>query len=325
MTQAVDIMICTLNRPDGLMRAVRSARAQELPPATKATVLVVDNSPTGYARTLVAAIAAEPGLPVTWVPLPRPSFAGARNAGVAAGTGQWVAFLDDDEWAEPGWLAALLATAAGSGADVVFGPVLAAVAVPQAWDPDGRSLERRPPWPSGTAMPLRRPPEVAGMWIGTGNSLLRRATCLAGPAPFDEIGFAGSEDFDLFLRLDRAGRRFVWCAEAVVHETVPPDRCTTAYRMRRNFVTGQQWATIMIRRSRRPRLAAGVITARAMVQFVLVAGLWLVRRVRGADQAIPVAFKLAETAGKLLWHRYGDRRGGTGAATGPAPATQPTV
>ncbi|RIJ43461.1 glycosyltransferase, partial [Maribellus luteus] len=53
---------------------------------------------------------------------PEPGVANARNAALAVAKGAMIAFLDDDEEAPPGWLAALIAAQARLGADAVFGP-----------------------------------------------------------------------------------------------------------------------------------------------------------------------------------------------------------
>src|SRR5262245_65678342 len=54
---------------------------------------------------------------------PRPGISHARNAGVAASRGFYVAFLDDDEVASPLWLASLLAAMREYATDIVVGPV----------------------------------------------------------------------------------------------------------------------------------------------------------------------------------------------------------
>ncbi|MFL1463821.1 glycosyltransferase family 2 protein [Roseococcus sp. DSY-14] len=300
------VVICTFNRPGPLARAIATARAQALPAGEEAEVLVVDNSPDANARAAVEAMMPAPGLPLRFLAVPEPNISLARNAGVAASTGERVAFLDDDERCEPGWLAALVATQAATGADLVFGAVLPEFpGGPPAWDPTGRSYERLLSWPTGTALTLRHDESVSGRWIGTGNSLLLRATCLDGPAPFDPfLGRCGGEDFDLFLRLFAQGRRFVWCAEAVVHELVPPERATLAYMRGRNFRTGQIYGTVLLRRSGAPRRDALLLQARAAAQLGVVGLRWALAALRGGGRpAALLSVKFTEVAGKLTWWR----------------------
>src|SRR5690606_10012930 len=109
--RSVSIVVPTLNRPKALARALASARAQTGVEDLSVEILVIDNSPDGNARAGVEAIASAAGPAIRYIPAPVPGVANARNAGVAAATGHWVAFLDDDEEATPDWLAHHVATA----------------------------------------------------------------------------------------------------------------------------------------------------------------------------------------------------------------------
>lgn len=299
------IVICTYNRPDPLHEALRSTLSQALPAGFTAEVVVVDNSRDANARAAVEGMAAgrESGLPLRYISAPEPNVSLARNTGVAASASDYVIFLDDDQWFEPGCVAALLETAERSGADLVFGPVLADFpgGVP-AWDPAGKAYERLVPWPTGTTAPLRLTGNQSGRWIATGNLAARRATTLADPQPFDpELGTCGGEDFDLFTRLDAAGRRFVWCAEAVAHEPVPPDRATLAYMRRRNRHNGKIYGTMLMRNSAAPLRTALDLTLRATVQCGLVGLRWAMAALRGHPSAARLSLKFSDVSGKLLW------------------------
>jgi succinoglycan biosynthesis protein ExoM len=286
-----------------LRRAVETARAQLLSPGRTAEILVVDNSPESNARAAMEAMAGEPGLPLRYLLTPIPNISHARNAGIAAASGDFIIFLDDDEWCEPGWLDALIGTAEATEADLVFGAVLPHFPDgPPSWDPTGRSYERRMALPTGTRIGIDHDERVSGRWIGTGNSLLRRATCI-GPEPaFDPaLGACGGEDYDLFVRLHAAGRHLAWCGDAVVHEVVPGDRSEVPYMRLRSFRTGQQWATITIRRARQPALTTLWIGFKAAVQLALVTGQWGWSRLFSRLDTGPRELKMAEVAGKLVW------------------------
>src|SRR5690606_19885215 len=194
----VAVLIPTLRRPDSLARAVASVLAQQGVADRLAEVVVIDNDPDGSARDTVAAAAAGAPVPVRYVHAPRPGVATARNAGLAATDAPLIAFLDDDEAATPGWLAALLKARATTGADAVFGPIT------------GRAPDAAPwlkPWlerffgregPAQTGL-IAQP-------FGCGNSLMVRSTALPGPAPFDAgTDQAGGEDDALFAALAARG------------------------------------------------------------------------------------------------------------------------
>ncbi len=298
------VVICTYNRPDMLPRAVRTARDQVLQTGFSAEILVVDNSRDANAHAGVEALMTEPGaLPLRYISMPRPNISHARNAGVAGSAGDYVVFLDDDEWCAPGWLGAMLTTAETTGADLVFGPVLPVFpdGLPQ-WDSTGRSLERRMALPDGSFIGIHHDTSISGMWIGTNNSLFRRRTCLDEAAPFDPaLGLVGGEDSDIFLRLWQRGRKLAWCAEGVVWEDIPASRITMTYRRKRAFITGQLFAAITIRRAPQRLITIAWVTVKGVVQVSLVAAQWCIRRALGKTSAQATELKLYMVVGKLFW------------------------
>lgn len=230
----VSIVIPTLNRPAALRRAIASAQAQAGLGGLAVDIVVIDNSSDGNARALVDSLPPRRLRGVRWVGEPHPGVANARNAGVAAAKGDWIAFLDDDEEAEPAWLAHLMAAARASGADAVFGPV-EPLAEGQAEIADfarffGRRIER-PDGADITDLVAR---------LGTNNSMFNVARCFAAPAPFDpRLNTSGGEDSLVLMRLARGGRKFAWAAQARVTEWVPPRRLNWDYVCRRKFLSGQ--------------------------------------------------------------------------------------
>ena len=119
----VTVMTPTFRRPAALARALASLAAQDRLAEIACEIVIVDNAPEGGAAAVVEALRARTAVPLVYVHEPRAGVANARNAGLAAATGAHVAFLDDDEVAPCGWLAALIATHLALDADVTFGPV----------------------------------------------------------------------------------------------------------------------------------------------------------------------------------------------------------
>src|SRR5436190_17235112 len=115
------IIIPTYNRTDWVARAIRSCLDQEGVEGGY-EIAVVDNNPDGSAADTVAAIAAGSPVPIRYVAEPRPGISHARNTAIAAARGRYLAFLDDDQEAEPGWLAAHHSALRRYDAEVVFGP-----------------------------------------------------------------------------------------------------------------------------------------------------------------------------------------------------------
>lgn len=187
-TPAISVVIPAYNAAGTLMRAVASVLAQ----TRKADeIIVVDDASTDDTVAVAAAIAA-----VKLVRLPlRHGAAAARNAGIAAAAGSWIAFLDADDV----WLPEKLewqAPAMTDGASMVF-------CASEEFAADGASLGDT----------FRGRPVVAGS--GAWRELLRR-NFVATPtvmAPrellmenggFDESLSVG-EDQDMWIRLALRG------------------------------------------------------------------------------------------------------------------------
>ncbi len=110
-TGAVSVVIPNHNRATTLEAAVASVLAQDYPDIE---VLVCDDGSSDESEDVVRSF---DDARVRWLPGPRTGGPAApRNRGVAAATGEWVAFLDsDDTWA-PGKIKAQLAAVAGTTA-----------------------------------------------------------------------------------------------------------------------------------------------------------------------------------------------------------------
>lgn len=284
----------TVRRPEGLAVAVRSLLAQEGVAADTLELIVVDNDPAGSAQAQVRDMAAGAKFPIRYVHAPEPGVANARNAAMAVALGDLIAFLDDDEEAPAGWLAALLAARDRYDADVVFGPVRGRA--PAHVDRHRLYLEqffsRLGPVESG---PIEH-------YYGCGNSLLRRAA-LPNPArPFSsERNHIGGEDDLLFGQMKAAGATFAWAADAWVWEDPVVSRLSLRYTLPRAFAYGQGPSAACAAASPPDWPGVAGWMAQGLVQaavFGALAGLqWLTRSPKFAF----TAERAARGLGKTLW------------------------
>jgi succinoglycan biosynthesis protein ExoM len=308
---AVSVVICTYNRPRMLETAVASCLRDATRTGLAFEIVIADNSPEGHAAPLVATLADGP-VPVRRAPASPPNISIARNAGLRAAAAPLVAFMDDDLQLDPGWLDAFVATMQASGADAAVGPVRAEFpAGPPDWDPQGQRFVRVLPYRSGETIVVGGPGKPPNFAISTASSIWRAETCFIDAEPFDPgFGACGGEDFDLFLRLERRGRRVVWCAEAGVRETIPLERTTVSHHIMRAYSGAQAYAAASIKNTDHPLLTGLDIMARGFVQ-TLLCGLRLVPlgalellgrkdAARGVRQQVLAA---SSALGKVMWWR----------------------
>ena len=236
----ISVVIPTLNRKEPLLRALQSAVTQRLPDGVRHEIVVVDNSTDANARADVEQMAASfqsthQQTEIRYVSEPHPGAANARNAGVAAAKGDWIAFLDDDEEAAPNWILGFLIAVQQSHADALFGPVAVAA------ETKGEKLG------VFASLFFRQYEMMAGAdltdrcaYLGTNNSFFNVRRCFPQAAPFKrEMNGCGGEDSLLLKQLVVNGRRLAWAADAKVTEWVPSRRLTWNYYRKRKYLSGQ--------------------------------------------------------------------------------------
>jgi succinoglycan biosynthesis protein ExoM len=231
----VSVCICTFHRPARLLQLLRSLQC--LAPGTpRFEVIVVDNDPERTGEPAVSQARAN-GLEVHYAVEPVRGIARARNRSVAPARGEYVAFIDDDEEADPQWLANLLPEVLRFGADGGIGPVIPKFSdgTPR-WLIEGGFFER-PRLPTGTILGAKR--------TRTGNALIRRRLLTALPGPFnDGYDLTGGEDSELFRHLVAGGARFIAVDSAIVYEHLSSQRTTIRWLLQRRFMNGMSGARL---------------------------------------------------------------------------------
>lgn len=298
------IVITTHSRPLLLEAALRSCLAHATMRGLDFEVVVADNSPDGHAAAVLARL--DPQMPLRAVPCSPPNISVARNAGLRAARAPLVAFLDDDQEVEPGWLDALVETLERTGADAALGavrPSLPPGVAPAPWDPESRLFSRLSAMPDGAEVIAGGPARTRDFVVGAGNSIWRAATCFTEPEPFDRgFGACGGEDLELFLRLARQGRRFVWCPFAVVGEKVPASRFALRYALLRAYSGGQVYAALALRHSGANPVGMALRgLGQVVVMGLMALLLWPFPAARGRFGRAALA--AAGGLGKLTWRR----------------------
>jgi glycosyltransferase involved in cell wall biosynthesis len=225
----ISVCICTYKRPLLLKRVVEGVSRQSTGGQFTYSIVISDNDSEQSAESTVEELARGSAIAMRYCSEPRQNIALARNKAVENATGDFIAFIDDDEFPADDWLLNLFTTCEEYKVDGVLGPVKRHFdEEPPDWIIKGNFYER-PTHPTGYVIP----------WLGgrTGNLLVRREVFVAGELPF-RPEFRAGEDQDFFRRATGRGRVFIWCNDAVVYETVPPSRWKRVYMLRKALLRG---------------------------------------------------------------------------------------
>lgn len=288
----VSVCLATYRRPQQLESLLEDLTRQTRPPDE---LIVVDNDGDGSARQIVdRRVSAGAPFAIHYDIQPIKNISLTRNKTVMGATGDWLAFIDDDERAPETWLEQLLAAAARYEADGVLAPVIPDVPpTAPAWIRRGRFYDFHR-LPSGSIL--------AGNHMRFGNVLLRGSSVRALTGPFDpELGLTGGEDGDMLSRLKLAGARIVWCDEAVVHEPVAASRLKLKWLLLRALSGGQDFARHTLRGRYGPVSLASrlLLLTRALLQTLAAALLVLVSWPLGRHHAAHWLTKVSANIGKL--------------------------
>jgi succinoglycan biosynthesis protein ExoM len=255
----VDICVCTYRREE-LRATLLSLGQMNLPEKCRICVIVADNDVEPSAKDRVANIAAELPFEVRYIHSPAANISLARNACLDASSGDYVAFIDDDETASEDWIERLLTTARDTNADAVLGPVQATYASDApGWMSKGDFHSTFPVWVRG---------EILTGY--TCNVLLRRASTFIGNRRFSlALGRSGGEDTQYFTELHEAGGRISYAPQAWVFEPVPQVRARFSWLCKRRFRVGQTHGRMLRGGSTGVKLAAKIVPAGAKAAFSL--------------------------------------------------------
>ena len=180
----VSVIIPTRNRVAMLREAIESVRAQTY---QDWELIIVDDGSMDETRQIMETLTQEDAR-IRYLRQPQGGVSKARNAGIRAAQGRYVAFLDDDDLFLPGKLAAQVSALEGE-------PTLGFVYSQTEWiNREGTLLGRHPTTPVAD---LRGLLEECAIPLQT---VMCRTELLEQTGGFDESLSIG-EDYDLWLRL----------------------------------------------------------------------------------------------------------------------------
>jgi glycosyltransferase involved in cell wall biosynthesis len=279
----ISVCVCTYKRPHLLERLLKELVRQDTGGLFTYAIVVADNDEARSAEATVERFRRVCEVSITYCVEPKRNIALARNKVVSNAEGEYIAFIDDDEFPAPLWLQTLFKNCNEYKVDGVLGPVKRHFdQAPPAWFKKS-SIYDRPVNPTGQLVEWED--------ARTGNVLLRQRIIAGEAAPF-RPEFRAGEDQDFFRRKTEEGFAFIWSADAIVFETIPPARWKRSYILRKAALQG---ATAALQ----PNCGA-VNIAKSIIAVPLYLLISPITLLLGQHLFMALLVKICDHSGKLL-------------------------
>ena len=142
----ITVCICTYKRPELLRRLLTKLEEQQTDGLFDFAVVVVDNDKLGSAYQTVSEYAIQSAISINYFVEPEQNIAMARNKTIENAKGDYIGFIDDDEFPESQWLLKLYKAILHYEADGILSPVLPHFEIsPPSWVLKGKFFERHAP------------------------------------------------------------------------------------------------------------------------------------------------------------------------------------
>lgn len=294
MSETVAICVCTCMRPRMLKACLDSLAQQKVPAGLEVAVVIIDNDPAQSAAHVAAFHESASPFMTLYAHQPCRGISFARNAALDVAvqiSADWIAFIDDDEIADPDWLAHLMAP------NYRHVPVLCGTNVPIYPTP-------RPYW--APADEAGKGAEGEAMKTAyTGNVRFSVALLCAGLRFNERLGLMGGEDNEFFAAAHLKGFKIRRTLKAITWERVHPTRLTYSARIYRAYwCAASEMRRLMMTRSFGGAALRKAHTIPLNVVFggfwlACAAALWPFSREAFKDRAIFGGSKLAKAAGRF--------------------------
>jgi glycosyltransferase involved in cell wall biosynthesis len=236
----LDVVVPTYKRSQLLRRTIASLIAAPIPNGLEVTVIVVDNKSEDDTEQVVLAIQAQTDRRVVYVKETSQGSSYARNAGIRAGTGEIIGFIDDDEEIDHNWYNVVAREFSDETTQFIGGPYLPNWAAPApSWLPPGYHavigvIPPRPRAPMGRNFP--------GMLMG-GNAVIRRSVFNQVGTYSTKLGRSGKgllsdEDSEFYQRIVVADLHGVCVPDLIIYHHISADRLTRKYHRRWSYWRG---------------------------------------------------------------------------------------
>lgn len=220
----LSIIICTQNRGASLAKTLRAFDRVYIPPGWSPELIVVDNASTDDTASVVKGVRSK--FTIHYLYEPKKGQSNARNAGLAAATGEVILFTDDDVIPSENWLEQMTTCLHSRECDGVVGSIRLSEHLLRGWMQQVHKVWLAAPdgLPTGS-------PELIGANMGFHRTVLDRVPAFDPELGPGALGFA---DDTLFSKqLCAAGFRLRFVPDASVVHHPEPSRL-----LRREWLTG---------------------------------------------------------------------------------------
>jgi glucosyl-dolichyl phosphate glucuronosyltransferase len=236
------VIVCTHNGGRLIEETLESLVRQDFPPEAF-EILVVDSASTDATPEVVRRLAERHPGRIRDVREPVLGHSTARNRGIRESRGDVIAFTDDDAWASPRWLGALVDTCERPQVGCAGGPVRAALERPL------------PEWLTPPFLPYLALFDKGLEEVELSYNEYPRGVNMAYPRQsFREVGLFSTafglkgrsllyyDEIELCYRLERLGRRILYAPDAEVSHIIHAERLTAAWFKQRFYSQGKSEA-----------------------------------------------------------------------------------
>lgn len=294
----ISVCIATFRRENQLERLLR-VLVQEIARPEPIEIVVCDNSVDRSAESVVIEVSRFADIEIRYYCEPEQNISLARNKTVLEAKGEWIAFIDDDELPDKNWLVELYQTIKIFHADAAFGPVVPIFQKGSDLSLIDMGFYEPLKMATGTTLKMNH--------MASNNVMLSSKILLRVMGPFErQYGLSGGEDTLLFgTLLHQHHCYFVWCAEAVVYESLPLSRCTIPWLIKRAFRGGQGYADIERKIRGNSRYIIRIISALVILPMLvlLLPILYFINRSHFHKLLIKAVSKAGQLSSVLQW-RY---------------------
>ncbi|WP_255549179.1 MULTISPECIES: glycosyltransferase family 2 protein [unclassified Flavobacterium] len=230
----ISILICTYKRPILLQKCIESVINQIA--KIEYEIIVVDNDKAQSAKEVADRFITH----VQYFSQPVKGLSNARNMSVSKANGEFILFIDDDEYAEENWLSKIIDCQQKYNADVVLGKVI--YEIPK----DFPSYIRKSSYFIRDTITTG---QLATINQGySGNTLVRKKLFKLRTPPFQtHFNHTGGEDSDFFNFLIQQSAKIVFCDEAIIYEIQDEKRLEISWFLNRGYLGGYNYTQFLFK------------------------------------------------------------------------------